>query len=84
MFLANILIIIHNLYCRGAGRGNPFGSAADDRIIYLIKQKDLISDKIPVIGIADDLGVMALALKLCEPELTAFSEWRATKDGVPG
>jgi uncharacterized membrane protein YkvA (DUF1232 family) len=53
-------------------------------IIYLIKQKDLISDKFPVIGIEDDLGVMALALKLCEPELTAFSEWRATKDGVPG
>jgi len=53
-------------------------------IIYLIKQKDLISDKFPVIGIEDDLGVMALALKLCEPELTAFSEWLATKDGVPG
>ena len=50
-------------------------------IIYLIKKKDLISDNIPVIGIADDLGVMALALKLCEPELKAFAEWRAAKDG---
>ena len=45
-------------------------------IIYLIKKKDLISDNIPVIGIADDLGVMGLALKLCEPELKAFAEWR--------
>ena len=51
-------------------------------IIYLIKKKDLISDNIPIIGIADDLGVMALALKLCEPELTAFSEWRAAKNGT--
>lgn len=51
-------------------------------MIYLIKKKDLISDNIPVIGIADDLGVMGLALKLCEPELKAFAEWRAAKDGV--
>ena len=49
-------------------------------IIYLIKKKDLISDNIPVIGIADDLGVMGLALKLCEPELKAFAEWRAAKN----
>jgi len=45
--------------------------------IYLVKQKDLISDKIPIIGLADDLGVLALALKLSEPELKAFSAWRA-------
>ena len=51
-------------------------------IIYLIKKKDLISDNIPVIGIADDLGVMGLALKLCEPELNAFFEWRAAKNGT--
>ena len=56
----------------------------DGAIIYLIKKKDLISDNIPVIGIADDLGVMGLALKLCEPELKAFAEWRAAKNGVQG
>ncbi len=48
-------------------------------ILYLLKKKDLISDYIPVIGIADDLAVMGLALKLSEPELKAFSEWRAKK-----
>ena len=48
-------------------------------ILYLIKKNDLISDKIPVIGIADDLAVMGLALKLSEPELKKFSEWRAAK-----
>ena len=45
-------------------------------ILYLIKKKDLIPDCIPVVGIADDLAVMGLALKLSEPELKAFSEWR--------
>ena len=46
--------------------------------LYLIKKKDLISDSIPLIGIADDLAVLGLALKLSEPELKAFSEWRAS------
>ena len=45
--------------------------------IYLIKKKDLIPDSIPVVGIADDLAVLGLALKLSEPELKAFAEWRA-------
>ena len=48
---------------------------------YCYKQKDLISDKIPVIGIADDLAVLGLALKMSEPELKAFSAWRAAKNG---
>ncbi len=46
-------------------------------MLYLLKKKDLIPDGIPLIGIADDLAVMGLALKMSEPELKAFSEWRA-------
>ena len=48
-------------------------------ILYLVKKRDLIPDSIPVIGIADDLAVMGLALKLSEPELKAFAEWRERK-----
>ena len=48
-------------------------------ILYLVKRRDLIPDSIPVIGIADDLAVMGLALKLSEPELKAFAEWREQK-----
>ena len=48
-------------------------------ILYLLKKNDLIPDSIPVIGIADDLAVVGLALKLSEPELRAFSEWRASQ-----
>jgi uncharacterized membrane protein YkvA (DUF1232 family) len=45
-------------------------------IIYLLKKNDLISDRIPIIGIADDLAVVGLALKLSEQELEAFRNWR--------
>ena len=44
--------------------------------IYLLKKDDMISDKIPVLGIADDLAVLGLALKLSGKELTEFSDWR--------
>ena len=44
--------------------------------LYLIRHSDLIPDSLPVIGIADDLAVLGLALKLCEPELKAYSDWR--------
>ena len=44
--------------------------------LYLVKKKDLIPDYIPVIGIADDVAVLGLALKFVEPELNAYRAWR--------
>ena len=44
--------------------------------LYLVKGKDLISDKIPIIGMTDDLAVLGLALKFVEPELNAYRAWR--------
>ncbi len=49
--------------------------------LYLVKQRDLIPDYIPVVGLADDLAVIALALVISEPELKAYAEWR---DGQAG
>jgi len=45
--------------------------------IYLVKKKDLIPDNIPVIGIADDLAVLGLALKFVEPDVKAYKAWKA-------
>lgn len=45
-------------------------------VLYLLTKKDLIADNRPFLGYVDDIAVIALALKLCEPELTAFSAWR--------
>ena len=51
-------------------------------VIYLLRKKDLISDSIPIVGIVDDIAVLGLALKLSEPELKAYAEWRDGKDTV--
>ena len=53
--------------------------------IYLVRKKDIIPDNIPVVGIADDLAVLGLALNLCKPELAAFKAFRDGKEqDVPG
>ena len=51
--------------------------------LYLIRKKDIIPDNVPVVGIADDLGILASALKLCEPELNAYREFRDGKKPAP-
>ena len=48
-------------------------------VLYLLKKNDLINDRIPIVGIADDLAVMGLALKLSDPELEAFRTWRESR-----
>lgn len=47
--------------------------------LYLISKKDLISDKIPVIGLMDDLAVFALAIGINKDELDKYSAWREAK-----
>ena len=43
--------------------------------LYLVSKKDLIRDDIPLLGFIDDLAVIAIAMKICEPELEAFKLW---------
>ena len=44
--------------------------------LYLVKKKDLIPDNIPVIGIADDVAVLGIALKLVSADVQAYRAWR--------
>ncbi len=44
--------------------------------IYLVANKDLIPDRIPVAGHIDDIAVLALALKFVDPELKAYAAFR--------
>ena len=44
--------------------------------IYLVKKNDLIPDSVPFVGKLDDIAVLTLALKLVQPELEAFKQWR--------
>lgn len=44
--------------------------------LYLVKRNDIIPDNVPIIGMADDLAVAAVAMMINEPELKAFAAWR--------
>lgn len=52
--------------------------------LYLVTKKDLISDDVPVLGIADDVAVIALAMKINEGELAAFKQWRDAQAPAEG
>lgn len=47
--------------------------------LYFVKKKDLIPDNIPLLGHLDDIGVAAVALKMVEPELAEYAQWRETR-----
>ena len=47
--------------------------------LYFVKRKDLIPDNIPLIGHLDDIGVAKVVLKMVEPELSAYAQWRQTR-----
>ena len=51
-------------------------------VIYLLLGKDLIPDKTPIIGYADDLAVFVAAFALAAPELDAYAQWRAENGAV--
>lgn len=44
--------------------------------IYLVTKKDLVRDDIPVLGLVDDLAVVAIAMKIDEKELADYKAWR--------
>ena len=52
------------------------GASLVAAFIYLVKAKDLIPDNVPILGIADDLAVATAVMKMCEPELKDYAEWR--------
>lgn len=51
--------------------------------VYLVKKNDIIPDDVPIVGYADDLAVATVAMAINEPELQAYSEWRAQNGGAP-
>ncbi len=44
--------------------------------LYFVTKKDLINDSVPVLGLADDLAVVTLAMMINEKELAAYKQWR--------
>jgi uncharacterized membrane protein YkvA (DUF1232 family) len=50
---------------------------------YLVSPVDLIPEFIPVIGLADDIAVITLALRFCAPEIARYRAFIADKPGEP-
>lgn len=44
--------------------------------LYVVTKKDLINDGMGVIGLADDLAVIAIAMMINKDELEAYKQWR--------
>ena len=45
-------------------------------LLYLISPKDIISDKIPVLGLADDIAVIYFVWKYVKRDIELYQDWR--------
>ena len=45
-------------------------------LLYLISPKDIVPDKIPVLGIVDDIAVIYLAWKYVADDMELYQDWR--------
>jgi len=48
--------------------------------IYLVKNDDILDDNKGIIGYADDLAVVVIAMKWIKKDLDKFKAWKANKD----
>lgn len=53
-------------------------AALTGALIYVLSPIDLLLDFIPGIGFFDDALVIGLAIKLAQPDLEKYREWKAT------
>jgi uncharacterized membrane protein YkvA (DUF1232 family) len=69
-------------YYNGRYRSIPWKSIAAivGALIYVLNPLDLIPDLILSIGFVDDVGVVALCLKLVESDLHRYAAWKELQD----
>ena len=65
----------------GAYKETPWMTIAalTGALIYVISPIDLILDFIPGVGFLDDALVIGLAIKLAQPDLEKYREWKASR-----
>ena len=51
-------------------------------LIYVLSPVDLILDFIPLVGFLDDAVIIGLAIKLAQPDLAKYREWKANRKEV--
>ena len=64
----------------GKYKGTPWRTIAalTGALIYALSPIDLLLDFIPGIGFFDDALVIGIAIKLAQPDLEKYREWKAT------
>ena len=73
---------------KGAYKETPWRTIAalTGALLYVLSPIDLVLDFFPVIGFLDDALVIGLAIKLAQPDLEKFRDWKASRkeqDDVP-
>ena len=65
---------------KGAYKETPWRTIAalTGALIYVLSPIDLLLDFIPGIGFFDDALVIGIAIKLAQPDLEKYREWKAT------
>ena len=68
-------------YSRGDYRDIPLDSLVTviAGLVYVVTPLDLIPDRVPVAGIADDAVAVGFVIRQVHHELAAFREWEATQ-----
>jgi len=47
-------------------------------LIYIVLPKDFVPEKLPFIGVLDDVAVLAWFIKTADEEVKKYNEWKAT------
>lgn len=47
-------------------------------LIYIVLPKDVLPERLPFIGMLDDVAVLAWFIKTADEELKKYNEWKAT------
>ncbi|MDO6443314.1 MULTISPECIES: YkvA family protein [unclassified Marinobacter] len=85
-FSADIKLMFAMLrdYRNGSYRDIPWKSiaAVAGALLYVMNPLDLIPDLIVGIGFVDDVGVVALCLKLVESDLHKYAAWKELQEEV--
>jgi uncharacterized membrane protein YkvA (DUF1232 family) len=63
--------------------GGQYRVALIGAFAYLVSPVDLIPEFIPIIGLADDIAVITLALRFCAPEIERYRAFMAKKTSEP-
>ena len=53
-------------------------------VLYLLMPIDVIPDFIPLLGLIDDTAVLGLVIAAFRSELSAYSQWRTSRDKSTG